>query len=383
MPNVALFFFLYLFLNCNNVQAQKDFVFSGYLSELPSITWSNQENESGFNNVIHNRVNFVYYNSKKWTTEISVRNRLIYGQLIDTYANFPYLIGNDEGYIDMSFNWGERGSYVLNTCFDRFSLNYVKKNFQLKFGRQRINWGQNMIWNPNDIFNTYSYFDFDYPERSGADALRMEYYTGAASLWDAAIKIDRYSHITAALRYKFNVKGYDVQFLAGELNQEDFIIGTGWNGHIGGAGFYGEITYLNSYSDADDYDGVIGAIGGNYSFKKGGTVMAEWLYMSHANSIDGLYSSLYYNPASIKDLSIGNHSYLLSATYPVTPLLTISMSYVGFGFPVFRDFYLGPNIDYSISDKLSASAFMQNFMVANQGVDYNNTTLYFRLKYNF
>ena len=34
-------------------------------------------------------------------------------------------------------------------------------------GRQRINWGQTFVWNVNDVFNAYSYFDFDYKERPG------------------------------------------------------------------------------------------------------------------------------------------------------------------------------------------------------------------------
>lgn len=33
-----------------------------------------------------------------------------------------------------------------------------------------------MAWNPNDWFNTYNYFDFDYEERPGTDAIRVRVY---------------------------------------------------------------------------------------------------------------------------------------------------------------------------------------------------------------
>lgn len=378
---ITLFIFMFFYMQAK-LCAQKDFDLSGYVSELPSMTRSNDESEEGFNNTIHNRLEFVYYNSPRWTTEIAVRNRLISGQLVSNYANFQYIIENDEGFLDLNFNWGSGNNYILNTAFDRLSLQYVKDNFQLKFGRQRISWGQSLIWNPNDVFNTYSYFDFDYPERSGVDALRLKYNTSSTSMLDAAVKIDRYNQVTAAIRYKFKVNSYDVQFLTGELNQEEVIAGAGWNGHIAKVGFYGEATYLKSFSDTN-YNGIISSIGGNYSCTNGVTFATEWLYMSKANSIDGIFSTFYYSPSSIKYLSIGNYSYLLFAKYIVNTRLSIGLSFVGFDFPFFHSYYLGPKAEYSVSDKLSVSAYMQYFSIDNFGHGMDNSSFFLRMKYEF
>ena len=52
----------------------------------------------------------------------------------------------------------------------------------LRIGRQRINWGVNLAWNPNDLFNAYSLIDFDYQERPGSDAIRFQYYMGDLSV---------------------------------------------------------------------------------------------------------------------------------------------------------------------------------------------------------
>ncbi|MCG8318265.1 MAG: hypothetical protein MI921_02070 [Cytophagales bacterium] len=48
-------------------------------------------------------------------------------------------------------------------------------------GKHRINWGKSYVWNPNDVFNAYSFFDFDYEERRGTDALLIKYTTSPFS----------------------------------------------------------------------------------------------------------------------------------------------------------------------------------------------------------
>ncbi|MCK7542259.1 MAG: hypothetical protein MZV63_70990 [Marinilabiliales bacterium] len=73
----------------------------------------------------------------------------------------------------------ETVSHVLNTFIDRASVDFTAGTLQVSAGRQRINWSQALVWNPNDIFNTYSSFDFDYMERPGSDAVRVDLLTGA------------------------------------------------------------------------------------------------------------------------------------------------------------------------------------------------------------
>jgi len=72
---------------------------------------------------------------------------------------------NDPGFVDMSRNIVSGSSYFLNITADRFWLDYHQQGLDLRLGRQRINWGQTFVWNANDVFNSYSFFDFDYEER--------------------------------------------------------------------------------------------------------------------------------------------------------------------------------------------------------------------------
>ena len=80
-------------------------------------------------------------------------------------------------------------SVVFNTTIDRVFLEYNKNDWEVRVGRQRINWGINLAWNPNDVFNAYSFFDFDYEERPGSDAIRIRKYTGIASSVELAANI--------------------------------------------------------------------------------------------------------------------------------------------------------------------------------------------------
>ena len=155
------------------------------------------------------------------------------------------MIDTDNGFVRLSDNLSKGNSYVLNSKIDRAYIDYTKDKFQVTIGRQRINWGQCFTWNPNDLFNAYSFFDFDYVEKPGSDAIRMQYYSTNTSTFEFAVKADNNSKVTSALLYRFNKWNYDIQFLGGLLNEQDYVVGTGWSGNIKGASFRGEISYFS------------------------------------------------------------------------------------------------------------------------------------------
>ncbi|MCW3786730.1 hypothetical protein [Plebeiibacterium sediminum] len=359
--------------------SQEELSFSGYVSLMPSASYNNQSKETVFDNLIHNRINLDYQINEKFNSKISFRNRMFWGETVRSMPIFKYIISNDPGWLDMSFNWESRSNYLLNTNVDRLWLEYISGNFQVKFGRQRVNWSKTMIWNPNDIFNSYSYFDFDYPERPGMDGVRMQYYTGVASSIEAVVKVNSNSNVTAAALYATTLKGYDIQFIAGELEQEDWVIGGGYSGSLFNAGFYGEVSYLMNMDNSDD-DVLLFSIGGNYMFKNTLMLTTEYLYSGNQGDYDLEYRSLFYAQSSVKNLSIDKNSYVLSLTWPVNPLLNVSMAYMGFGFPVFKNYYVGPTVEYSISDNLNFSLVSQYFSFAN---DNKSVATYLRLKWNF
>jgi len=375
-------FLFFSFVLSQLSKSQSLLKFSGYLSELPSISWDNFSRETVFDNIIHNRINLNYDFNDKWNGEVSFRNRLFSGHTVSSMPNFPFLLSDDQGLLDFNFNWGSRSDYILNTNIDRLAVEYVSDKLQLKIGRQRVNWSQSMIWNPNDIFNAYSFFDFDYIERPGMDGIRLQYFTGVASGFEAVVKINKYKELSAATLYRFNYKGYDFQLIAGEVDQKDLILGGGWSGSISGAGFYGEISYLDS-SEKNEKTLVVASVGSNYTLKNSLMLMAEYLYLSNVDVYQGGFNSLMFSPGSIRNLSITKNSYVLSVSYPISPLVNVSLAYMGFDFPMFKNYYIGPTLDYSLNDNLSLSAIAQYFYLEKSDYSLESVAGFLRLKWNF
>ncbi|MEO0470493.1 MAG: hypothetical protein AAF206_12785, partial [Bacteroidota bacterium] len=179
------------------------------------------------NNLVHNRLNFRYYPSDKWTLALETRNRLFFGEQ-SRDPSFADQIDQYNGLVDLSVRWAENNGFLLHSVIDRAYVKYAHEKWDIRVGRQRINWGINLAWNPNDLFNAYNFFDFDYEERPGNDAIRVQYFPGPLSNIDVAFApSDTFSQSIGALRYGFNLKGYDLQVLTGYF-QGDLSFGGGW-----------------------------------------------------------------------------------------------------------------------------------------------------------
>src|SRR6056297_2610220 len=227
----------------------------------PKGAWVNES-------MFHNRLNFRWYASNSFTFAAEARNRLIYGDMVESFGGYGDMINDDFGYLDgLTNNVIEKDAYLLNTSVDRLWINYRKGKFEAKIGRQRINWGQAYVWNPNDIFNAYSFFDFDYEEKPGSDAIRLQYFPTFTSTAELAVKVDAKERFTAAGYYRMNRWGYDWQILGGILNDDEYVAGMGWAGNIKGAGFNGELTYIHPDKNFGDTSGMLLATASlNYMF---------------------------------------------------------------------------------------------------------------------
>ena len=248
---IYLYFILLFLLTAHSqmVSAQNDLVANGYVKYLsmyyhPKIEVPDIKQDYLLANYIHNRLNFKWYASNELTFAVESRNRIIFGQMVKEYPGYENTVDTDNGFFDLSATIASGNSWFLHAFIDRAWMDYSKGNFQLRIGRQRINWGINMVWNPNDIFNTFSYFDFDYEERPGTDAIKLQYYTGMTSSAELVYKLGRNSEEMAlAGMYRFTKWEYDMQFFGGWVGT-DYVLGTGWSGDIKGAGFRGEVSWF-------------------------------------------------------------------------------------------------------------------------------------------
>ncbi|MFW5820747.1 MAG: hypothetical protein ACOCWA_05620 [Bacteroidota bacterium] len=393
-----LAFFLFININCfsqeNNSESffpESSFELRGYLSNMQSVMISDINEQWINDNLFHNRLNFFWYPGN-FTASVQLRNRFMYGQTIYMSPGYTDRIDYEDNFLDLSYNIFSGKSYFLNSNIDRLYIQYTAGKFVLTGGRQRINWGQTMVWNPNDVFNVQNYFDFDYPEKPGSDAIRIQFYPAYTSSIELAAKLDSNNKLTAAGYYMFNKWGYDLQFLAGLLSETDIFAGLGWAGDIEGAGFRGELSYFQPKENFKDTSGIlISSVSLDYTFSNSFYLQFESLYSEkpEGNGISNFYE-YYQGNLDVKSMSFSEWNLFIQASYPFTPLLNGSISFMYF--PDLAGFYTGPSISYSLTNnsvlrlisQIFNGEFMNPFNPGSTGE--KRTTIFFgfvRYKFNF
>lgn len=373
-----------------DLYAQKKLRMTGFVEYLnntwiPSDTYKTFGFEDWQNqSTISNRFNFWWSPTSNLEFHAGIRNNFTFGPLVAKYNKFidySDLVTYDDGYLDLTWKISNNNSYVLYTNLDRLNMKWTLEKFELTIGRQRINWGTNMVWNPNDIFNAFNYFDFNYIERPGSDAVLLEYYTGDFSSIQLAGKLN-YRHefvdsltlkkklsLTAAALYKFNKWSYDFQFFGG-IMQTDITAGLGWSGNIGGAGFTGEASWFRDIDNFADTTGIIlASLSGNYTFKNQIMLNMSVIYNSNGSTdlayktnsgILGSFSTMFSSSLNVKNLTPSRFDIFGQLSYPATPLINVSFSAM-FN-PYDKSSYLGPSATFSLTDNISLMLVSQLFL---------------------
>lgn len=380
---ILLFFFA---LNTKSQESVfKNMSLNGYVKYMNTTMFSNVDSLWLVDNLIHNRINYRWYMNDKLTLAIDMRNRFIYGDMVKFIPNYANSLENDNGFLNfLTNNITDGNSYVLNTAFDRAYLEFNTNNWLISFGRQRINWGQTFAWNPNDIFNSYSFFDFDYEEHAGSDALRIQYYPNFTSVADIAVKIDKDNNITAAGLYRFNKWSYDIQLIAGIIDTSDYVIGAGWSGSITDFGFNGEISYFHPQENFSDSIGiVIVSAGLSYMFSNSLNLSMEANYNGYFDKLNiTSFNDLYFMPLSVKTTSYSKFSWFGQISYPIHPLLNGSIAIMYFP-SLGNGYFLMPSLAYSVSDNFEFSLYGQRFEGKFGGNYDKMTMLFLRFRYSF
>lgn len=333
-------------------------------------------------NVIHNRLNFKWYTTTKLTTVVEMRNRLMLGNLVRDFPGYQATVDVDKGLVDLSWISAQSTSWFVHSMIDRAYLDYSSGKWQIRAGRQRVNWGVNLVWNPNDIFNTFSYFDFDYEERPGTDAVRVQYYSGVTSSAELVYKPGHDSIKTAfAGMYHFSRWNYDFQILGGQAGN-DWVLGAGWSGDIYGAGFRGEITHFEPLGNSS-IQATVASVSADYTFKNSLYLHTSFLYSSNGKTGKAGGMDVLFNPEmSAKQLSYARYSIFGQVSKPITPLFSGSFS--GIVNPSDGSFYFSPALTYSLMANLELMLTGQLFF-GDAGTEFGDIgqIAFGRLKWSF
>ncbi len=353
-------FTIFIFILLSSMTyGQENWMLRGYIKGLVSAQ-TVDDGEWLMEGTVHNRLDFNWYISDHFTLTTGLRNRVIVGNTVSQIPDYGQFIGRDNGYFDLSWVWAEQNDWIGISQFDRLMLDYTTGNLQIIVGRQRINWGQTFVWNPNDLFNTYSYFDFDYEERPGTDALRVQYYIGESSKIEVSTSLDADSKITSSFLYRFNTKGYDIQFLGGVYTETDYIVGGGFSGSIAGGGFSGEFTYFHPMEDTDDSGSATATIHYDYTFSNSLNLQFETLYNGFgADDMSGGLEDVIFQDLNPKNLFPTKLAFFASGGYDLSPLWRVMLA--GMYGPAGNFMYVGPTINYAMSNNMELAGFGQYY----------------------
>lgn len=238
-----------------------------------------------------------------------------------------------------------------------------------------------MVWNPNDIFNAYSFFDFDYIERPGSDALRIQYFPESSAAAEIAVKINNNKNVTVAGLYRFDKWGYDIQFLAGYVNSEDLVVGTGWSGSLGSVSLRGEASWFQPAKSFCDTTGRgLFTIGFDKVFKDNSMAHLQLMYCNDPLKLTD-FNSFYSGDLSSKDLAFSKVSAFGQCIWSVNPLINLGLS--AMWFPDLKGFFAGPSIDYSLGENIDFSLIWQHFNSKFTNNRQRINIAFLRLKYSF
>ena len=377
-----------LLFNTFVLQAQetknRSWTLNGYLKFMQTISFQKVNENWLTDNNIHNRLIFNWDITGNLTFNTQMRNRIIFGETVSKIPVYSEIAEKDAGLVDLNWNIFSTKSVFMNTTFDRLYLDYNIGKFEITAGRQRINWGQNFIWSPNDLFNSYSFFDFDYEEKPGSDAVRLQFYNSFSSRVDLAVKVDSAKNVTTALLYGFNKWSYDIQFLAGYYESSDIVIGAGFSGSLFKGGLSGEFSMFHPVKNFSDTSFTfVASLGYNYTFANSLMLQFEGLYNGFgAKSSEFDIKKFYFMQLSAKNLSLTKFSLFFQGSYPVTPLLNVNFSMIYN--PNDNSWYFGPALEYSLMENFEISGYAQYFTSktpVEQGG--RGTFIYWRLKWSF
>ncbi len=365
MTRVAIILLLFLWLAGQSVRAgdplTDNLSLRGYIKAMPGLNLDKDFSDPGFHNVLHNRLNFRWDISENVDLRIEGRNRLMYSKMFAEIPDVEDILGQDDGLADMSWVWFSDDRLIGLSEIDRLYLSWRADNWRIRIGRQRINWGINLVSNPNDLFNTYSFFDFDYVERPGSDALRIQHYLGGLSSIELAVNPARNTRdMVAAAKFAHNLHGYDIQVITGYF-RDRFAAGGGWAGHIGAAGFKGEATWFYDLEEraVSKRSNLVAATGIDYMFVNGTFVVAEFLYNGgYGRQEEGIF--MITQPLQPDNIMFSEFAVTLSADREFSPIFSSGLALMAL--PDIDAAFVMPRFNYSVMTNVDFQFIAQIFL---------------------
>jgi hypothetical protein len=248
------------------------------------------------------------------------------------------------------------------------------------------------IWNPNDIFNSYSIYEVDYPERPGSDAIVLTRPLGFASELNLAFNPASDSEMNSySARYLLNHAGWDAQVILGK-SKLDYVVGGGVAGDILGASLKFETTFFRPKEDQWKtlegtlqplHNSLVTTIEFSYSFASTRNWMATLALLNISDPQNSSSAVAFLNlPLTARTLSFTEFTGYAEASFDITPLSRLSLSGTYYDD---NSYFFGLANTLSLSDNWQLMLVIQRFDGGSASLfgDTPNTQLFANLGWNF
>ncbi len=355
---------LWLLLSVPLFGNTQDWETSGYVKYLYSYNKNSLWSANPLrDHQLHVRLNNRWYVNENFTATMELRIRAFNGGSVRQLPGFKSAVISDYPYADLAASSGPEGDFFAYGQIDRASLDYTRGDWQFTLGRQRVAWGTSLVWNVIDLFNPQSVLDFDYEEKPGSDALRIQYFTGALGRTELVLKPAReINQRIAAFLWFTNSHNYDFYTLVAWAKNAP-LIGGAFSGDIYGAGFRGEFKWTRT--PAAELNQIVGLpfqqtpISGNrqnisavlsvdYTFANSFYLHSETMYNSLGKTRDAVSFSQAAANAGL--LSPARWSLFYELAYDVHPL--VRADFFALQNPLDRSYVLAPSISFSAATNL-------------------------------
>lgn len=380
--------------------ARPFFQMRGYIKYLQTTTLINND-LNGFpfgliqqlygkalhDHLIHQRIDTDWYITPTLQFTAALRSRIIYGDVPRLYhlAGLEYGKSLDSAANDlirMSALLAHNQTWTVHAVLDRLHMTWRGKNNELKIGRQRINWGIASVWNPNDLFNAYSFLDFDYEERPGSDAVRYTHYFQGDHRVEYAMRPAR--HIRDAIIggfYRGHFAGTNYQVMTAWY-QGDMAMGAGLEVDVWGAAAKLEATYFHAVDSIHNRENALAAaLDVSYIWPSGLLGSAGYFLNTAPNNQDFFVGNN--RRLTAKQLFPYRHNTFMQGSYPLTPLLSLTLAAIYSPMPLHTTI-LQPIISYSLASDWDLD-FVGQIFFQEQDKQYTSPfqSLYLRIRWSY
>ena len=350
----------------------------GYIKSLTQLNKSTFPDTLLSGELLHQRTSIEYQVIPQLVLRTDVRTRLFYGKLFEQ-AGFREGLSDNSELINTDHYIIDNEDLLLLLQIDRAFLDYQGTNSNVRIGEQRINWGTNLVWNPNDIFNTYNILDFDYEERNGVQAIRLQYQPDDRKVIELTGAPGKDSSSIFGCQYKTNYKTYDLQFSAGTLYQQP-LIGAGWAGNIGTVGCKGELNYYFKQPRKEQQFIASGTL--DYTTNNRWYIYTSILFQEKKPAATAFSTYNQRNSTTAKFLMPGHWSFYVGSLKELSPLTAIQLAVVYSDYN--NSLIVFPTFSYSAGKNLELlSAFQCIFDNQQTDWQYEGIAGFLRLKYSF